>query len=73
MLKDKLIRKQKEYQLLEREVKFIQLELENKDDMYNKMFIPTVNSAQLNDGNLIVKRKDLKMKRPIKHVSSTVR
>ena len=40
--------------------------------MYNKLFIPSVNSTHLNDCNT-VKRKELKMKRPGKHVSSTVR
>jgi len=32
------------------------MELENKEDTYNKLFIPSVNSAHLNDNNS-VKRK----------------
>ena len=40
--------------------------------MYNKLFIPSVNSTHLNDCNS-VKKKELKPKRPVKHVSSTVR
>lgn len=40
----------------------MQLELENKEDTYNRIFIPSVNSAHLNDSNTL-KRKELKLRK----------
>ena len=56
ILRDKLGKKEREYDQLEKDVRYIQMELENKEDTYNKLFIPSVNSAHLNDNNS-VKRK----------------
>ena len=55
--------------MLEREMKNYQLELENKEDTYNKMFMPSVNSTHLNDSNS-VKKKELRVKRAGKSVST---
>lgn len=73
VLKEKLSRKGRDYDSLAKEARYFQLELENKEDTYNKLFIPSVNSGHLSvDGNT-VKRKELKQKRTGKHASSAVR
>lgn len=73
MLREKLSRKGRDYDNLVKEARYFQLELENKEDTYNKLFIPSVNSGHLSvDGNT-VKRKELKLKRTGKHASSAVR
>lgn len=72
-LKEKLARREREFESLEREVKSYQLELENKEDTYNKIFIPTINSTHLNADSGVIKRKELKIKRPAGKSVSTVR
>ncbi len=69
LLKEKLYKKEKEFEMLEKEARNIQLELENKEDTYNRIFIPSVNSAHLGD-NCALKKKELKLKRPGKSLSS---
>ena len=68
VIRDRLAKKEKEYQLLERQVRNYQLQLQNKEDTYNKLFIPSVNSTHLNDSN--TKKKELRMKRVGKSVST---
>jgi hypothetical protein len=46
--------------------------LENKEDTYNKIFIPTINSTHL-PGENVIKRKELKLKRPVGKSVTTVR
>ena len=50
-------------------MKHIQLELDNKEDTYNRIFIPSMHSAHLIE-NTLIKRKELKLKRAGKSVST---
>ena len=73
LLKGRLVKMEQDYHLMAREVKACQLELENKEDTFNKIFIPTLNSTHLNanlESNQL-KKKELKVKRAVgKNVSS---
>lgn len=55
-----------------KELRGFQLELENKEDTYNKIFIPTVASAHL-PPDCSIKRRELRGKRPAGKSISTVR
>lgn len=75
LLRGRLTKMEQEYQLMAREVKACQLELENKEDTFNKIFIPTLNSTHLNanaESNQL-KRKELKVKRTVGKSVSSVR
>ena len=46
------------------------MELDNKEDTYNRIFIPSFNSAHLNENIAARRNKDLKLKRAGKSVST---
>jgi hypothetical protein len=57
-LRIKLKKKGKEYEGLAEELKFFRLELENKEETYNKIFVPSKNNEHLG-----LRRKDFKLRR----------
>jgi hypothetical protein len=65
-LKEKLLKKQRDFETLTEELKWYRLELENKEETYNRIFGPD----SKNNESICIRRKDLKVKRTGKSVTA---